>query len=86
MYLIMAKEIDPKHRRMAAALVRELHMNGKMNQEVFEVLEDKYKGGEHDLMKVSQKIRKMMNDPELEQRKSSGKGKRQTEACFSNHQ
>lgn len=65
MYLIMAKEIDPKHRRMAAALVRELHMNGKMNQEVFEVLEDKYKGGEHDLMKVSQKIRKMMNDPEL---------------------
>lgn len=65
MYLIMAKEIDPKHRRMAAALVRELHMNGKIDQEVFDVLRSKYEGGEHDMVKVSQKVKKMMNDPEL---------------------
>lgn len=65
MYLIMAKEIDPKHRRMAAALVRELHMNGKIDQEVFDVLRNKYEGGEHDMVKVSQKVKKMMNDPEL---------------------
>lgn len=65
MYLIMAKDIDPKHRRMAAALVRELRMNGKIDQEVFTVLENKYKDGEHDLIRVSQKVRKMMDDPEL---------------------
>lgn len=50
---------------MVLALVRELHAKGSIDLEVFEVLENKYRGGEYDTGKISQRIRKIMKDPEL---------------------
>lgn len=69
MYLIMSKEIDPKHRALAAKLVIELRETGKLQDDVFEYLSKRYTLEAPGRTQISEKTRKIMNDEGLRSEK-----------------